>query len=573
MVVAHNNIITGNTGNGIDSTGPVVDATSNWWGSACGPGPVGPGSGDKVSTNVTFGPWFTAPGGPGTATVGASGELVIPLGASQATAQAILNCAGSGSTVVFEGGAFIGGLTVSNPGITINLNGSTVGRGSPAFTIAADDVTISGPGALNGSGWTGVSSAIVVNAGVQRLYIHDMQIMNWPADGIHFDGAITDLKLIDNYIHNNSGHGVAFSTTPGGVAQLYGNSFRNNGGAGVSALTPSSVTATYNEWGSYDGPNTGGDGTAGSVTSTPWTFGKVFADAVPPSPVYIREGLTVDVDIKVDGHELYGAQLSATFDPTYLEVVSLTDAGAGYLQGSQGCTKSFNNTLGTVTYYCTRSGLDGTLSNLGIKLLTITFRAKSISGSPVNTPINVTAASVVLSSYNSGLGSINIHLDSVAGDSVTILDTTTVSGQVDLQGRGDESGASVNPAAGVSFGYDAPAYTTGLWGSFSFSGMASDTYTVVASRLLYLAATKTVAVSGDTLALPTVVLLGGNANNDAIVNIQDLSCIGGDFGNTPPSPTACGVAPNSSDVNGDGTVNILDLVLAGGNFGKTESPW
>ena len=148
-----------------------------------------------------------------------------------------------------------------------------------------------------------VASAIVVNAGVQRLYIHDVEIINWPADGIHFDGAITDLKLIDNYIHNNSGHGVAFATTPGGVAQLYGNSFRNNGGAGVSALTPSSVTATYNEWGSYDGPNTGGDGTAGTVTSTPWTFGKVFADAVPPSPVYIREGLTVDVDIKVDGHE------------------------------------------------------------------------------------------------------------------------------------------------------------------------------------------------------------------------------------------------------------------------------
>ena len=179
----------------------------------------------------------------------------------------------------------------------------------------------------------------------------------------------------------------------------------------------------------------------------------------------------------------------------------------------------------------------------------------------------------MLSSYNSGLGSINIHLDTVAGDSITVLDTTAVSGQVDLQGRGDESGASVNPAAGVSYGYDAPAYTTGLWGSFSFSGMASDTYTVVASRLLYLAATKTVAISGDTLTLPTVVLLGGNANNDGLVNIQDLSCIGGDFGNTPPSPIACGVAPNSSDVNGDGAVNILDLGLAGGQLCLTGSPW
>jgi hypothetical protein len=36
-----------------------VDATCNWWGAANGPGSVGPGYGDKVSTNVTFSPWLT----------------------------------------------------------------------------------------------------------------------------------------------------------------------------------------------------------------------------------------------------------------------------------------------------------------------------------------------------------------------------------------------------------------------------------------------------------------------------------------------------------------------------------
>jgi parallel beta-helix repeat protein len=40
-----------------------VNATCNWWGAADGPGPVGPGSGDKVSTNVIFAPWEIAPGG------------------------------------------------------------------------------------------------------------------------------------------------------------------------------------------------------------------------------------------------------------------------------------------------------------------------------------------------------------------------------------------------------------------------------------------------------------------------------------------------------------------------------
>jgi hypothetical protein len=35
-----------------------VDATCNWWGAANGPGPVGPGSGDKVTTGVTFISWL-----------------------------------------------------------------------------------------------------------------------------------------------------------------------------------------------------------------------------------------------------------------------------------------------------------------------------------------------------------------------------------------------------------------------------------------------------------------------------------------------------------------------------------
>jgi parallel beta-helix repeat protein len=63
-VVAHYNGISGNS-NGMAKnsyggvTGTDVDATNNWWGSADGPGPVGPGSGDKVSLNVIFFPWLT----------------------------------------------------------------------------------------------------------------------------------------------------------------------------------------------------------------------------------------------------------------------------------------------------------------------------------------------------------------------------------------------------------------------------------------------------------------------------------------------------------------------------------
>ncbi len=36
----------------------VVDATNNWWGHDSGPGGVGPGSGDAVTDNVDFAPWY-----------------------------------------------------------------------------------------------------------------------------------------------------------------------------------------------------------------------------------------------------------------------------------------------------------------------------------------------------------------------------------------------------------------------------------------------------------------------------------------------------------------------------------
>ncbi len=54
------NSIVGNTEFGVFSftATPIVDATCNWWGSASGPGPVGPGSGDNVSDDVEYEYWL-----------------------------------------------------------------------------------------------------------------------------------------------------------------------------------------------------------------------------------------------------------------------------------------------------------------------------------------------------------------------------------------------------------------------------------------------------------------------------------------------------------------------------------
>ena len=62
-ITAHFNNITGNADYGARNTAAAAfDATCNWWGASNGPGPVGPGSGDTVTANVTYDPWLPSSG-------------------------------------------------------------------------------------------------------------------------------------------------------------------------------------------------------------------------------------------------------------------------------------------------------------------------------------------------------------------------------------------------------------------------------------------------------------------------------------------------------------------------------
>ena len=47
---------------GLTPANDPLTAACNWWGSVDGPGPVGPGSGARVSPNVSYSPWWTSPG-------------------------------------------------------------------------------------------------------------------------------------------------------------------------------------------------------------------------------------------------------------------------------------------------------------------------------------------------------------------------------------------------------------------------------------------------------------------------------------------------------------------------------
>jgi len=475
-----------------------------------------------------------------------------------ADVQAAMTAVARGGAIHIAPGTYAGGLVVSIDGLTIDLNGAIVGAGSPAFTVTADDVTIE-DGLLDGSGDATGASAIVVAAGVARLWVHDCEIKNWPADGIHLSGPVDGLKVLDNDIHDNAGDGIELNGTPSGTVVVAGNRLHNNGGYGIRAVS-GNLTAEYNDWGHIDGP-AAGDGVSGAVDADPWLFGELAADVVP-EPAQVHEGGAVDVDVRAKAASLAGAQLTLNYDPALLQVVDVVTTGANYFAGTLGAEVVRDDAAGRVRYSAARQAGEAPLLGQAT-LLRVRFRAREVAGATATAAIQIDPATVGLAAP----GGVRIWPRAVTGDSLTILGSTTVSGVVRLQGRGDWSGAEVDALAGTAYGGDPAPVTTDAWGRYAFSA-TDDHYAIRVAIARYLHAQAEVDVTGGAKALAMVELLGGDVDDDGRVGMTDITAISGLlFG------ASVDAAATAADINYDGWVDILDLALAAGNYDLTSSPW
>lgn len=154
--------------------------------------------------------------------------------------------------------------------------------------------------------------------------------------------------------------------------------------------------------------------------------------------------------------------------------------------------------------------------------------------------------------------------------SFDVCGTATISGRVSMQGRlapFDEGIVSLTPKAG---GLPVSTNFSAIDGSFSLSVPylpGGQTFVLNASHDLYLSNQKDLLVNSTVLTGQNTRLWGGDARNDGVVGIEDLSCIGGDFGKVSPDYGNC-EGDGSPDINLDYKVNIQDLSIAGGNFDK-----
>jgi hypothetical protein len=595
------NQIEGNNYGVYNSTDTVVDAKFNWWGDASGPFHVTTNvgaTGDEVSDNVEYSPWLgDVPGtSPMTYHVHPGPDIVT-----------VLQVMEEGDTLVLVTGQHAGGIVIDTPGIKIKGQpGAVVGPGSPAFTVAAADVTLEDL-VIDGEGST--SPGVLVTTGGDNLTIYNSEILDW-ATGVEVEDSVTSFKLFDNWIHSNAGAGLQINSgvTLDGVVSIQGNLFKDNGGNGIQHDGNGTLPATYNSWGDVAGPASG-DGVSTNVTFEPWTFAEVYMDVDPDDEAIqrdVNEGDTFDVALKVEAANLYGLSFVFSYDDDLLTYdgltfsspwdgtcLPLTGLAANEIGYQCALTSGAEWNGGTVATFSFEADLPGILPDDDgpwQALFDISHEVADTSAGAIG------GAKVFVNNAGFNLPSdADRDITDNNDGQIDITGLGNFTGFVNLQGRTNDSGAVIQVydqeeiagstllAEGTSAA--SGAYTTAYVGLNQL--FVGGTYYFQINRPLFLPTT-IVATTGTMPAVPddwahsaglllrpltslnTVLLLGGDATNSNYISIGDASCIGSNYGSTTPG--VCGT-DGTPDVNEDGIVNILDLTLMGGNFDKNFSPW
>ena len=520
--------------------------------------------------------------------------------------QAAVDAASPGDVIVLlADGPFgpEGGAVVGTAGVTIDLNGATVGPGSPAYTIDADDVTLLN-GILDGTG-DPASPGVLVLGGADNFTLENVEVRKW-SDGVQVAGPVESLKIVGNWFHLNTDAGLQIDGALTGIVTIEGNLFKVNGGNGIESAV--AVEAQYNSWGDPAGAaGPLGDHASALVDASNPTYVEYWIDIQPdtnPAERRLAEGATFNVALKADAKLLNGL----TFQFTYPAELTLGTPIFTY-PWSTACAPVTVPTppADSVAYRCTLMDL-ALLEWNGGTIGTFPFTVETLTSSPLERYFDI--AHLAPATSAAAIGGVKVYVNNAGFDDPSDPDRDITGAQdsgklilgklaqykgfIDLQGRSNDSLAtlwvknqqayagSVDLASGTSAA--GGGYTTALLGAYQlFQG---ETYYFQVDRALYLPTTPlrqygvagpvypTSWLHGKLLAsaptsLSTVMLLGGDATDDNLIDIDDAACIGNQYNSLTPG--ACG-SVGSADANGDGKIDILDLTLMGGNFTRAASP-
>ncbi len=366
------------------------------------------------------------------------------------TIQEGIDAVAAGGTVNVAAGTYnqAGGILINEPGITVKLGANTViQNNSPCFTVNASFTKIyAQPGAKCIP--VGGANGIDVAAGLTDIRVAKLEINGTgqsTGDGIHFAGAINNLMLLDNYIHDMPEDGVEFVTTPTGEVDIQGNLFENNVGLGINA--PGSLNAEYNSWGDYDGPDAaaGGDGISIGVDAAPWTHADVYmVSSGSPWANQVVKGQTITYTIKGNLQNVNAADI--TF--SYPEGLTVSDSGVITTSFDSEAEVAVDAATRTITYHAVST--TGNKTGLGLDMFWVKFTAGST--------MRGIKMDIVDGSF--GFGGLtytnNVYLQSAVDGSITVIDLPTLTsediGGPYLAGVPQDFHVMVkNPAAGGNF--------------------------------------------------------------------------------------------------------------------------
>ena len=517
-------------GNFTTAGGVTANRVAKWDGSAWLP--LGAGTGGRVNAlafdsfgNLYAGGSFTTPAG---RIARWDGAAWVSLGGGVSSTVRALAADGSGN--LYAGGSFAtaSGVTVNHIAKWKGAAWSALGSGGNADVYA---LAVSGGGKVYAGGDFTSSGNLTLN-----------RVAEW--NGSEWSALESGMNEIV--------HALAFD----GNGALY---------AGGGFTSAGSVSA--NRLARWAAPASGSD-----PTPTPTTL----PTSIPTPPVNSATGITTATE-----SPLFCTGESTTVSISLAEVTDLFGYQfiVHYDPGLVNVSAAFDNTFfNTSVNASVPSGWDASCSNGTCK-----FAASKIEpGAPVTGSGPV--AQLILSGVNAGTFDLTIT-DSILSDRdargmahnpgslhLTVCGYANVSGTVLLQGR-------ETPVNAGQVTLTDPSNTFGPYmtsfnpttGAFTIGNVrvlpGGSNYQLDAAHGLYLGSRTTHTLQPlDNYSAPDTRLLGGDANNDGLIDLSDLTCIGGSFGGTP---VPCGTT-GSSDINADGTVNILDLVLAGSNYELTS---
>ncbi len=136
---------------------------------------------------------------------------------------------------------------------------------------------------------------------------------------------------------------------------------------------------------------------------------------------------------------------------------------------------------------------------------------------------------------------------------------TTITGKMAYQNGPDNANITVQLITNSTV---LATITTGADGMYTFTDVAPGVYGITAIGMHHLRIGKMVTVteSGQVIDLGTLILPGGDTDNNGIIDLVDAALVGANF-DLPVNP-----APANADINMDGLINIRDLAIIGGNF-------